>query len=257
MKISRIKYIIGYSVITSLLNLTTLTASSQCIERKNIGWSEDRLFLDYGFLCPSYNFALKGDTSKNWNTHFANIDIRLAPPEVLKFKSKVDRAIKKFAGSKFCQNLEFESVQVCYPEQLKLFRDNGADVSLENFKSRYTFSYSFQPDTITGYNITVAVSKYGKIITPFIFPSEHFYKPIDKSFTYCKLIEIAKKAQKNIDSVGNISFEYDKKKMKFYWHISQALVNEHEGANDIYVVDIDAADLKKITTYKSQVFVTF
>jgi hypothetical protein len=240
-----------------LLIFSALTTFSQCIDRGKIDGSEDGLFFDYGYLCPSYSFAFNGDTSKNWNIHYDDIDIRQAPPKVLKFKSRVDRAIKEFAGSKFYQNLKFEDVSVCYPERLKLFNDSGAQVSLAHFKSKYTYFYSFEPDTTTGYSIAVAVDQSGKIITPFIFPSKRFYKPVDKSFTYCKLIAIARKAQKNIDPIDKISFEYDKKKKKFYWLVSQALVNDHEGANQVNVVYIDAADLKKVTSAKSTVFVSY
>jgi hypothetical protein len=259
MKPFHIKYLAVFRCVITVLVLIFLAtaAFSQCIDRQKIDWSEDGLFFDYGYLTPSYSFAFKGDTSKQWNIQFANIDIRQAPANALKFKSKVDRAIKVFAGSEFFQNLKFDEVSVCFPERLKLFTDSGAQVSLEHFKSKYTYSYSFEPDSITGYNIVVAVNRFGKIITPFIFPSKRFYKPIDKSFTYCKLIEIARKAQKNIDPIDKISFEYDKKKKRFYWFISQALVNEHEGANYVNVVYIDAADLKKVTTERSTMFVVY
>lgn len=246
-----------YLLFVSLLIFSALTTFSQCLDRGKIDWSEDGLFFDYGYLTPSYSFAFKGDTSKKWNTQFEAIDIRQAPANALKFKIKVDKAIKEFAGNKFYQNLKFNDVSVCYPERLKLFIDSGAQVSLKHYKTKYTYSYTFEPDSLTGYNIIVAVDRFGKIITPFIFPSKRFYKPIDRSFTYCKLIQIARKAQKNLDSIDRVTFEYNKKTKKFYWLISQALVNEHEGANDVNVVYIDAADLKKVRVVKSKVFVTY
>ena len=242
-----------------LLSITYApSAFAQCIDRKKIDWSEDGLFYNYGYLCPAYFFSYGGDTSKKWNIGFANIDIRQAPPNALKFKEKVDQTIKNHAGGIFFRNLKFNNVEVCYPEKLKAFKDSGAVLAtLAHYKCRYTYSYSFEPDSLTGYNICVGVTSSGQIITPLIFPSKRFYKPINNLFTYCHLIEIARKAQKNIDPIDKISFNYDKKKKIFYWLISQALVNEHEGGNDINEVFIDAADFSKVRAVKSTVYVMF
>lgn len=245
-------------IVVLLLDIYVSSAHAQCIDRKKINWSRDGLFYNYGYLCPAYFFSFDGDTSKKWNTGFENIDIRQAPANVLKFKQKVDRTIKNYAGENFFRNLKFSNVEVCYPERLKFFKDEGAVLAtLAHYKCRYTYNYSFKPDTLTGYNICIGVTSSGQIITPFIFPSRRFYKPINKSFTYCQLIEIARKAQKNIDPIDYISFNYDGKKKIFYWLISQKLVNEHEGRNDINQVIIDAADFRKVSTVKFPAFVVY
>ena len=183
-----------------LLSITYApSAFAQCIDRKKIDWSEDGLFYNYGYLCPAYFFSYGGDTSKKWNIGFANIDIRQAPPNALKFKEKVDQTIKNYAGGIFFRNLKFNNVEVCYPEKLKAFKDSGAVLAtLAHYKCRYTYNYSFEPDSLTGYNICVGVTSSGQIITPLIFPSKRFYKPINNLFTYCHLIEIARKAQKTL-----------------------------------------------------------
>ena len=245
-------------IIVSLSITYASFAFSQCIDRTKIDWSRDGLFYDYGYLCPAYFFSFGGDTSKKWNIGFENIDIRQEPANVLKFKQKVDKTIKNYSGENFFRNLKFNNVEVCYPERLKFFKDSGAVLAtLAHYKCPYTYSYSFQPDTLTGYNICVGVTSSGQITTPLIFPSKHYYKPINKSFTYCTLIEIARKVQKNIDPIDKISFDYDRKKKIFYWRISQAVVNIHEGSNKINEVIIDAADFNKVRTIKSTVYVIF
>lgn len=245
-------------IVVLLLFTYTSSAFGQCIERKKIDWTDDRLFYDYGYLCPSYFFSFNGDTSKKWNIRFENIDIRQAEPNALKFKQKVDQAIKQYAGESFFKRLKFNNVQVCYPEKLKFFKDNGAGLAtLKHYKCRYSYHYSFEPDSLTGYNICVAVTSSGKIITPFIFPSSSFYKPINTAFTYCELIDIARKIQKNIDPIDRISFNYDREKKIFYWLISQDVVDVHEGPNEINQVVIDAADFNKVRAIKSTVSVDY
>ena len=242
-----------------LMNLTfSAMGFAQCIDRAKLNWSDDGLFYDYGYLCPAYFFSFSGDTSRNWNIRFENIDMRQAPVNALKFKQKVDQVIKNYAGKSFFRNLKFTNVEVCYPERLKIFKDSGAVlVTLAHYKCRYTYNYSFEPDSSTGYNISVGVSNSGQVVTRLIIPPKNVYKPIITSFTYCKLIEIARKYQKNIDPIDNISFNYDKKKKAFYWLVSQRLTNEHEGKNFINVVYIDAADFNKVSAVKSSVFVSF
>ena len=222
-------------LIVVLLSIAyTSFVSAQCIDRKKISWSEDGLFYNYGYLCPAYFFSFGGDTSKKWNIGFENVDIRQAPVNVLKFKKKVDQAIKNYAGGNFFKNLKFTNVEVCYPERLKFFKDSGAVLAtLAHYKCRYSYNYSFEPDSLTGYNICIGVTSSGQIVTPFIFPSKRSYKPIINSFTYCQLIGIAKQIQKNIEPIDKISFNYDKKKKLFYWLISQEIVGVHEGSNNI------------------------
>jgi hypothetical protein len=231
---------------------------AQCIDRKKIDWSNDGLFYDYGYLCPAYFFSFNGDTAKKWNTRFENINIGQAPGNVLRFKHTVDQAITKHAGVEFFKNLKFNNAEVCYPGRLKLFKDSGMTLAtLAHYKCRYVYNYSLDADSVTGYNINVGVTSYGKIVTPLIIPSKRNYKPIIKTFTYCQLIEIAKKAQKNIIPVDRISFKYDKKKQQFYWLISEEIVSPHEGRNDINVVYIDASDFNRVTAVKSSVLVAF
>lgn len=254
--ISAILYRLIITLLLSIIYKSSVFA--QCINRKKINWSDDGLFYNYGYLCPAYFFSFGGDTSKKWNIGFENIDIQQAPANALKFKQKVDQAIKDYAGKDFFKTLKFNNVEVSYPERLKFFKDSGAVlVTLAHYKCSYTYNYSFEPDSLTGYNICIGVTSSGQIITPFIFPSKRFYKPINKSFTYCQLIEIAKKAQKNIEPIDRISFNYDKKKKLFYWTISQEVVSVHEGSNNINEVIIDAANFNKVLTKRSTVLVAF
>ena len=233
------------------------TAFSQCIDRQKIRWGGDYGNYHYSYLCPAYFFAYGGDTSRNWNTSNNNIDIRQAPVNALKFKAKVEQEIKKYAGESFFKNLKFYNVSVGYPDRLKLFLDSGARVSLKHYKAKYFYFYGFEPDTITAYLVGVAVNSSGKILTRFNFPSKRYYKPIDKAYTYCKLIDIAKNVQKDIDPIDEIKFDYDKKKKRFYWLISQATVNDREGINYINQVIIDAADLKKVSATRGQVTIVY
>jgi hypothetical protein len=233
-------------------------AFAQCIDLQKITYGGDWGFVNYIHLCPTYAFAFGGDTSKQWNILTDPIDIMQAPREVLHLKNKVDSAIKHFAGDKFFSKIKFNSVEVVYPELLQMFRDSGRnEVTLKHCKAKYFFYYEFQPDTIAGYHIGIAVNDRGKIISEFNFPSKSNYKPVDTTFSYCKLVKTARQVQQNIDPIERIQLEYDTTRKRFYWLISQGLVNEKEGLNYYNQVIIDAADLTKTSTSKGEAFVDF
>jgi hypothetical protein len=245
------------TIIISLLFLK-IAAFSQCIEKKQIKYGGDYGFVNYIHLCPTYAFAFGGDTSRKWNVLNDPIDIKQAPSNALVFKKKVENAIKNYAGNDFYSNIKFQSVDVVYPERLKLFKSKGRQgVTLKYYKANYFYYYQFKPDTIAAYLIGIAVDKSGKILNPFVFPAKKNYKPIDKDFTYCKLVQIAKSKQKNIDPIESISLEFDTKSQRFLWLITQAIVSSHEGINSTNQVTIDAANLSIIEVIKSQVHIVF
>ena len=123
--------------------------------------------------------------------------------------------------------------------------------------AKYFFYYEFKPDTIATFHIGIALDNSGKIISKFNFPSKDTYKTVDTSYSYCKLVDIARKVQPNIDPIKQISIEYDKKLKKFYWLILQDIVNSKQGINYFNQVYIDAADLSKATTSKGSVSIIY
>lgn len=239
-----------------VFTLIRMSVLSQCIGREKIVFGGDYNFVDYIFHCPTYSFAINGDTSKNWNILNDPIELKQAPAKALKYRRFVEVAIKKYSGAAFFADLKFIDVEVVFPDKFSAF-SGRSDVSQRYCKARYFYHYQFTPDTIAKYLIGIAVDDRGKIISPFTFPSRKYYRPVDKSFTYCKLIEIARKNQSKIDPIEDIKLDYDKKDKKFYWLISQAIVNVHEGRNDVNLVYIDASDLSKVKTVKSYALIIF
>jgi len=231
---------------------------SQCIDRKKISYGGDWGFVDFIHRCPTYNFTFGGDTSRNWNALADPIDIMQAPSEVLTLKKTIDDKIRDFAGELFFSKVFFNSVEIIYADRLKAFVDSGRqDVTLKYCKAKYFFYYEFKPDTIATYHIGIALDKNGNIINKFNFPSKDYYKSIDTTFTYCKLLEIARKVQQNIDPIEEISLEYNAKTKRFYWLLSQEVVDQKEGTNYFNQVYIDAFDLTKATTSRASVRVIY
>jgi hypothetical protein len=238
--------------------VTRLTVFSQCIDREKITYGGDWGFVDFIHRYPTYNFTFGGDTSKNWNVLDDPIDIVQAPAKVLSLKKVVDNKIKEFAGEKFYSKVTFNSVEVVYADRLKAFIDSGRqDVTLKYCKAKYFFYYEFKPDTIATFHIGIALDKNGNILSEFNFPTKNNYKSIDTTFTYCKLVEVARQVQRNIDPIKEIKLEYNSKTKRFYWLISQGLVNEKEGLNYFNQVYIDANNLTKATTSKASVSVIY
>ncbi|WP_461092492.1 hypothetical protein [Spirosoma gilvum] len=237
---------------------TCLTTFGQCIDREKITYGGDWGFVNYIHRCPTYNFAFGGDTSKSWNVLTDPIDILQAPRDVLLLKQKVERKIKEFAGEAFFAKVKFNSVDVVYPELLKTFRDSGRqDVTLKYCKAKCFYYYEFKPDTLATYHFGIALDDKGNIISKFNFPSKSQYKEIDTNFSYCRLIDIARKTQTNIDPIKEIKLEFDNKTNRFYWLVTQGLVNTTQGKNYFNLVFIDAADLTKVTTSKASVNVVY
>jgi hypothetical protein len=169
-----------------------------------------------------------------------------APPIIHQLKRQVEDSIRRYAGAKFYQKLHFNAVEMVVPEQLQHFKKQGRqNVTLKHCKAKYFFYYEFKPDSIATYHYGVAINQHNKIISPFRFPKVSEYKPINVTFSYCQLLRIAQQAQPAIKPVDAISLEYDSQTKRFYWLISQAIVNQHEGENHFNQVLIDAADLTK------------
>ena len=238
--------------------VTQFTAFSQCIDRDKITYGGDWGFVDFIHRCPTYNFTFGGDTSKNWNVLDDPIDIMQAPAKVLTLKRYVDNKIKEFAGDKFHSKVIFNSVEVIYADRLQTFIDSGRqDVTLKYCKAKYFFYYEFKPDTIATFHIGIALDNAGKIISKFNFPSKDNYKTVDTNYSYCKLIDIARKVQPNIDPIKQINIWFDTISKRFYWLISQDIVNSKQGINYFNQVYIDAADLSKATTSKASVSIIY
>lgn len=245
-------------LLTYFLIHSTTTLFSQCIDREKIKYGGEYSFVDYIHRCPTYNFAYGGDTSKFWNVLDDPIDIAQSPKEVIPLKLKIEEQVRLYCGDIFFKDLKFSSVEVVYKDKLKAFRDSGRqDVTLKYCKAKYFFYYEFKPDTLATYLIGIAVDSKGAIMNKFTFPSKNDYKTVNTNISNCKLVELARKSQPQIDPIKEISFEYDKVEKKFYWLVSQEIQNMKEGRNSFNQVIIDAADLTKTKAITGSIFIQF
>jgi len=245
-------------ILTTIFLLIHLVFFAQCIERKKISYGGDYGFVDFIHLCPTYNFAFGGDTSKNWNVLTAPIDISQAPKEVLLFKDDIEKKIIEYSGNDFFEKIKFNSVEVVYKNKLKEFKKSGRqDVTLKYCKAKYFYYYEFKIDSLSSYHIGIALNDKGKIISKFSFPSKDNYVPVDSSFNYCKLIQIAKKSQPLIEPIKDIKLDYDEELKRFYWQITQEIVNIKEGKNNFNQVIIDASDLNKTKNIIGETYINF
>jgi hypothetical protein len=220
-----------------------MTLFSQCIDKEKITYGGD-WHSGYVDVCPTYEFAFNGDTSKNWNVLDDPIDIMQVAKVVMPLKSFVEQKIISYAGKNFFSRVRFNSVEIAYPQDIHKFIDTGRQ---DDFKktcaAKYYFYYDFMPDSLMPYHMGIAVDESGKIISPFDFPSKTDYKLIDTNYSYCQLVAIARKMKNDIEPIKEIQFQYDKKMKRFYWLIIQEIKNEKEGLNYFYEVQIDAAKL--------------
>ncbi|MGS0748975.1 hypothetical protein [Halpernia sp. GG3] len=233
-------------ILIFLILLLHITSFAQCIDKEKVVSGGEYNFSEFIHRCPTYSFAYNGDKSKNWNVLNDPIDISQAPENVLLYKNKIENKIIEYSGKDFFDKIKFNSVEVVYKDKLNLFKKSGRlDVTLKYCKAKYFYYYELKIDILSGYYIGIALDKKGNILNDFNFPPKEKYIPIDTNFSYCKLIEIARKSQPEIDPIESISLEFDETDNRFFWRITQEMLNKKQGINKYNIVDIDAADLTK------------
>lgn len=169
-----------------------------------------------------------------------------APKEVFVFKTQIENEIKNYSGDALLTKLVFKSVEVVYKDKLKTFKEKGRqNLTLEFCKAKYFYYYELELDSISTYLIGVALDNKGKRLSEYHLPNKSNYVPINTNYDYCKLIEIAKKAQPSIEPIRDIKLDYDEESKRFYWQITQEIVNRKEGINYFNQVIIDASDFSK------------
>ncbi|MCC3157088.1 hypothetical protein LJ737_07550 [Hymenobacter sp. 15J16-1T3B] len=229
---------------------------SKCIDEEKVKYGGDFNSYDYTYFCPTYHFAYDGDTAKSWSI-LNPIDIHQVSNTVFPIKNRIEKQIQAYAGQSFFSHLEFSSVDVVYPDSIRKFDNRGPAVDMSRCKSKYYFFYVFKADTEAVYNIGIAADEQGNILSPFNFPAEADYKPIDSTLTVCRVLEIAKKANRKINPVAEVQFEYNHKSKRFYWLVSQEIIDSHEGINKFNQVEIDASDPTNIKKQVSQARIVY
>lgn len=239
------------------LIFTQVYSFSQCIDKEKITYGGN-WHSGYVNVCPTYEFAFGGDTSKNWNILGDPIDIMQVAKVVMPIKSFVEQKIKNYADEFFFSRVKLNSVEIAYPQDAQKFIDSGR---IDNFKkscaAKYYFYYDFMVDSLMPYHMGIAVDSLERIISPFEFPSKKNHKSIDTNYSYCQLINIAKKVRKDIEPIEEIQFQYDKNTKQFYWLIIEKIKNEKQGLNYFYEVVINAANLKETKLVRAKAYIDY
>jgi hypothetical protein len=233
--------------------ISSIQSFGQCDDSTiSISGSYDFDINKYNDYCPRFVFAKDGDTSKTWNHYFLPIDISQAPAIVSTLKTRVENRIAAYSGRAFLLRLKFDEVQITYLDSFRKFsEDIVSPFSYCDCKAKYVFYFSYWPDSLVFYRFSISLDQNGKVVSAFNFPSKLQYRKIDASFTYCKLIRLARKLKPGMDSVESIVFDYDKKSRRFIWKIFPIARNLKTGSNLTYYVEIDAAELTRKRLRKS------
>lgn len=239
-------------------------AFSQCIDREKIqkGYTFDNykhsrsVKADTITYTQVYAFAQNDEVYQNGN-YLVNdaIDIKQAANNIRKYRQKGENAIKAYAGNKFFSELHFKLAVIVYPERVEVPIGNGhskIEIMYKKIKDqfKYVYLYDFKADSISSCEFRFQVDRFGKVILNFELPPKGRYKPINKHFTYCQLIHIARKAQTHIDPIRSIKLCYNINNKRFYWIISQDISDKALGSHYYNYVQIDAADLSKVKKAK-------
>ena len=263
MKIGKFSNMIKMLLVMVLLIITEQIAFSQCIDHERIrqgspfsSYKHSRYVnTDTITYTDVYYFDANGKVDGDYGNgnYLVNdaIDIKQAATDAQKYRLKVENAIKAYAGNRFFSELHFNFTAVLYPERVEVPIDNEhrkIEVVYEKIKDdfKYVYFYDFKADSMSSCEFRFEVDRFGKIIPRFDFPPKDRYRPINKHFTYCRLINIARKAQKHIDPIGSIQLNYNVDTERFYWVILQDISDKPPGMHYFYEIQIDAADLTKV-----------
>ena len=230
--------------------------ASPCIEDKKVRYGGDFKSHNYTYFCPAYQFAYDGEVSKIWDI-LNPIDIRQIAFTVFPIKKTVEQQIRNYSGEALFSKLTFSSVDVVYADSIKKFAGRMPEVDMKFCKSKYYFYYTLQADAQAVFNVGFAVNEKGQIISPFDIPAKRNYAPLDTTLNVCKVLEIARKAYPKIDPIAEVTFDYDGKSKRFYWLVSQKILNRHAGANTFNQIRIDAAVPSKTERLKGEVSISY
>jgi hypothetical protein len=230
--------------------------TSLCLEDKKVRYGGDFKAHNYTYFCPAYQFAYDGDVSKSWNI-LNPIDIRQVATTLLPVKKKVEQQIRDYAGNALFSKLRFSSADVVYTDSINKFAGRVPEVDMKFCKAKYYFYYTLQADAQAVFNIGFAANKQGFIISPFDIPAKRDYAAIDTTLNVCRILAIARKYNPKIDPIAEVTFDYDSKSKRFYWLVSQKIINSHEGANTFNQVKIDAARPSKVEKLKGEVTISY
>jgi len=239
-----------------IILLTTKTVNAQCVDSDKVVISGDFGGHQYITFCPTYNFSFEGDTSKEWNILNNPIDINQVS-FLIDIKDRLELKIRNYSGDNFFSHLKFYSVEMSCPDSIKNFRNRGPKVVMDKCKAKYFFYYYFIPTDGTKHCIGIALNEKEEIISQLNFPSKQEFKPIDTILTVCKVIEIAKQTNPQIEPIDKISFDFDNHSKEYYWAISQKIIKPVEGENEFNKVLINAADYTKTKRTKGKTFIQY
>jgi len=234
---------------------------AQCPDEGKAWFGGDFGHHEFISFCPSYDFAEGGATATRWSI-LNPIDIRQAAPAVLSMKQAVEQKIRAYAGESFFSRLSFSSVRVVYLDSIAQFSGFGAGINLARCKCKYFLTYYFRPVSAAtspkaAYCVGIAVDEQGTILSPFTFPSEQDYQPVEPTLTVCEVIARARQFAPKLGPIAEVRFEYDSSSKRFYWLVEQEVTSPKRGENIFTQIVIDAANpaqvkAQKARSYRSQ-----
>jgi len=202
--------------------------------------------------CVASLYATYEDTQMNvYKTENMSSVVNMAN----RFKKMVEDTMLHYAGKTFLRR--FVSLQMPEPDSLQP-RIPGCDDKTYCDKCYITYHYAITENSM--FTFHVSIGQNDKIISAFNFPPKAKYKPTDSTFNYCRLIEIAKKADPGIEPIGKIEFKYDKKRQAFYWMLTQSWMQNITKTKPHYSIEhevyVNAVNMRQVRVVKHRYQVT-
>jgi hypothetical protein len=154
------------------------------------------------------------------------------------------------AGENFFKNIQFESLEVNYPETIKVEYENEDLFKLENYTVKYWVLYTYKNNNIK-YAFGLEFDKNGKMISENKFPKFSKNKDFENLTNYCKALELVEKNKRfKNKEVELIKLEYIDKLNSFCWLVEEKMKIEKLGTQeysiDLYYVNANTNKLESI-----------
>lgn len=196
-------------------------------------------------------FEIKYNDSIYRDDVFYPFDIKIiekySNPILLKAKTYIINR----AGENFYKNVEFESMEVNYPENIKVSYENYELYKLENYDVKYWIKYSYTKDNYK-YAFCLLFDKVGKLISENKFPDISKNPNFENYISPCEALNLVKNKRRFRNKIIDfIELAYIEEINSFCWLIKEKKLPTKLGINkyklESYFVNANSNKLEKVT----------
>ena len=214
----------------------------------------DKLEIGGTYLSKTNNyipFEIKYKDSIYRDDVFYPFDIKLIEKYSSPILFKSQTYIINRAGENFFKNLELESMEVNYPENIKVTYENLELYNLEKYDVKYYAKYTYKKDSFK-YAFCLLFDKKGNLISENKFPDLSKNPNFENYINPCEALSLVKNDKRFLNKkIDFIELTYLDEINSFCWLVKEKKLPTKLGINkytlDSYYVNANLKKLEKFT----------